>query len=38
MGIRRYARELMAGAINTTAEHYEQIRNACLDMEQFGTL
>jgi hypothetical protein len=38
MGIRRYARELMAGAINTTAEHYEQIRNACLDMEQFDTL
>jgi hypothetical protein len=38
VGIRRYARELMAGAINTTAEHYEQIRNACLDMEQFGTL
>jgi len=32
-----YTRELMAGAINTTAEHYEQIRNACVDMEQFGT-
>ena len=38
VGIRRYARELMAGAINTTAEHYEQIRNACLDMEQFDML